>query len=310
MSFSRRELLASGSALGLSSLLPNFGAAKPRPFRFVHMTDFHIQPEMRANEGSIKAMRHAMSRRPKPNLVIGGGDLIMDSFAEDEDRTKVQWDLFTRMLKENCDVPFRPTLGNHDVWGWNKAASKTTGNEAKWGRNWFKDVFNLENTYYAFVMGGWKFIILDTIYQTPDGYNGLVDEAQFDWLKRELEATPSTQPILVVSHIPLFAPCTVLYAYDTKTGDWTVGGNMMTKNFNDIKKLIDVHPNVKVCISGHVHLLDRYEYNGTAYLCNGAVCGAWWKGKNDHFAPGYVAFELWPDGTWKHEFVEWGWKPE
>jgi len=45
-----------------------------------------------------------------------------------------------------------------------------------------------------------------------------------------------------------------------------------------IKDLFAKHKNVKLCLSGHLHLVDRVDYNGVTYLCDGAVCGGWWKG--------------------------------
>ncbi|MCW5938107.1 MAG: metallophosphoesterase [Fimbriimonadaceae bacterium] len=305
MPITRRDLLASAAALAVTR--PAWPIAQgSKPLRVGHMTDFHAQPEMGAEPGVRKAIAHLMGQSPKPDLVVTGGDLIMDAFAAREDRTKTQWEVFTRLVKEGIDVPIKHTIGNHDVWGWNKAQSRTTGDEPLWGKQWFLDLFEYEKTYQSFVMGGWKFVILDTVFETPDGYNGLVEEEQLEWLKREVE---TELPTVVFSHIPLFAPCTMVYRYDSKTGDWRVGGSLMTKNFNEIKTVFDKRKNVKLCVSGHIHLQDRYDYNGVSYLCAGAVCGAWWLGKHRDFMPAYTVIDLWPDGTWKHEYIEWGWQP-
>ncbi len=284
-------------------------AQEAKPFRVVHMTDMHAQPEMNAPWGFGKALRHAAGLSPRADLLVTGGDLIMDSFAAREDRTRRQWEVFTSALKENWDRPVVHTLGNHDVWGWNKQASRTTGEEPLWGKRWFCDLFGYERTYQSLDAGGWRILVLDTVLQTPDGYNGFIDEEQFDWMKSTIEGTPKDTPVMVVSHIPLIAPCTMLWGYNAAQGEWVVGGNLQTKNFDDVKKVFDKNPQVKLCVSGHIHLVDRYEYNGVAYLCNGAVSGAWWLGRNREFPPGYVVLDLYPDGRWTHEFVEWGWNP-
>lgn len=309
MSLSRRELLAGATAVGAASLFPRLAeASEPvKPFRFVHMTDFHVQPELHAGEGMTKALQHAMGR--KPSFVMLGGDLIMDGFNATEERTKTQWDLFSSILKANSNVPAHYCIGNHDVWGWGQAKSHTSGNEPLWGKKWFLEVAQLDRTYHSFVAGGWKFIVLDTVFKNETGYDGFVDEEQMAWLKSELDATPSKQPVLIVSHIPLFSPSPMVYGFDAKDSTWKVSGSEVTRNFNEVKKLFDTRPNVKLCLSGHIHLVDRYDYNGVSYLCNGAVCGAWWLGKNKDFEPGYVVLDLFPDGTFKHEFVTWGWKP-
>ena len=75
-----------------------------------------------------------------------------------------------------------------------------------------------------------------------------------------------------------------------------------------IKDLFTAHPNVKLCISGHIHLVDRVEYVGVTYLCNGAVCAGWWKGRNQECAEGYGLIDLFDDGSFENRYVEFGWK--
>lgn len=307
MSLTRRQVLTGTAALGLTSLLPKEGAASdPKPFRFVHMTDFHVQPELRAGQGMEQALKHAMSK--KPEMVMLGGDLIMDGFAATEERTATQWDLFTSTLAKNVKVPCHYCIGNHDIWGWDKSRSKTTGSEARWGKGWFLEVADLDNTYHTFDAGGWKWIVLDTVQPVLNGYEGFVDPKQMEWLKFELDNNPKDKPIIVVSHIPLFSPSPMVYGFNSVSNKWEVGASQVAKNFNEVKKLFDTRPKVKLCLSGHIHLVDRYDYNKVSYLCNGAVCGAWWLGKNKDFEPGYVVIDLFPDGSFKHEFVTWGWK--
>lgn len=304
----RRDLLCGGAAVGAAALLPRLAVAnEPKPFRLVHMTDFHVQPELRAPQGMEAALKHAMGKRP--DMVMLGGDLVMDAAAATRDRAKQQWDVFNSLLRANCHVATKYCVGNHDVWGWDKNKSRTSGNEPLWGKQWFMDIAGIDKTYYSFEAGGWKGIVLDTVHETEKGYEGLVDADQFEWLDDQLSSTSKDQPIFLVSHIPLFSPSPMVYGYDTATGSWKVGGSSVTKNFNQVKKLFDRHSNVKLCLSGHIHLVDRYDYNGVSYLCNGAVCGAWWLGKNKDFEPGYVVIDLNRDGTFKQEFVKWGWKP-
>ena len=71
----------------------------------------------------------------------------------------------------------------------------------------------------------------------------------------------------------------------------------MHTDFISLKKLFLAHPNIKICLSSHIHLQDELEYLGIKYYCNGAVCGNWWKGSFQEFAPGYAIIELFDDGT-------------
>lgn len=78
----------------------------------------------------------------------------MDAFAEGFDRTKLQWELFTGALRRECSLEVRHCIGNHDIWGWNKAKSKTTGDEKGWGKSWATETLGLDRPYYSFERGG------------------------------------------------------------------------------------------------------------------------------------------------------------
>jgi 3',5'-cyclic AMP phosphodiesterase CpdA len=307
MAFSRRDLLRASLASLAVPALAVAEAAKPRPLRVLHMTDFHVQPEMGAAAGMRMALDHAMALRPKPDLLLMGGDLIMDAFAQTEARTRTQWDLYANLIKDHTEGPVHHCLGNHDVWGWNKKDSATTGGERRWGKQWFKEMFGYRETYHSFDLGPWHFVVLDNILLTPDGYNGFVNEEQLEWLDEDLGK--SKRPTLILSHIPIFSITPLAGGYDAKTGEWNIGGNLMTKNEGKLRQIFAKHPQVKIALSGHLHLVDRVDYAGVSYLCGGAVCGAWWGGPNGGFEPGYRILDLEANGEFREHYVAWGWKP-
>jgi hypothetical protein len=70
-----------------------------------------------------------------------------------------------------------------------------------------------------------------------------------------------------------------------------------------LKTLFLDHPNVKLCLSGHIHLRDSVMYNGVTYACNGAVCGNWWRGAYQETQPGYALVDLWNDGSFRVDYV-------
>src|SRR5262245_12626866 len=124
---SRREVIKlAGLAAAVGMLGPGAAhllAARPekkRVLRIAHLTDIHVQPEKHAGEGMAAAFAHANNLKDKPDLIITGGDHVFDSFAQDEPRTRLQWDLFARVMKDSNAMPILPCLGNHDCWGWNK----------------------------------------------------------------------------------------------------------------------------------------------------------------------------------------------
>ena len=316
----RRDVLKSAvlaaGGLALTALPKRLHGGHPpdRPralaLRVAHMTDLHIQPEREAVKGVAAALHHVQALHERPDLILTGGDLIMDSFAQDEARTKLQWGLLRDTLKNECSIHIEHTLGNHDVWGWHKSKSRTRGDEPLWGKKWACDQLALARPYHSFTRNGWHFICLDSIDHdpaNPDGYIGNLGEEQLEWLARDLAATDSGTPVLVVSHIPILSVTGLLGATEKDTTNYKVSGGLLHTDSHRIRALFAKHPNVKLCLSGHMHRIDRTDYLGVTYFCNGAVSGNWWKGAHYECNEGYAVLELYTDGTFDHRYVPFGW---
>ncbi len=317
----RRELLKSAVFAGAAGLLvpaafarqdTPAASARRRALRLAHLTDTHIQPELRADEGVRACLKHVQSLPDAPQLVLTGGDLIMDGFAATRDRTKLQWELWLKVLKGECALPVEHCLGNHDIWGWHKGKAGATGSEPDYGKKWAVETLGLPGPYRSFDRAGWHFIVLDSVASDgADGYIGRLDDEQFDWLRADLQKTPPATPVLVVSHIPILT-ATVFYAgrdEEPKDG-WELGRGIMHVDMRRIVSLFRKHPNVKLCLSGHIHQLDRIEYQGVTYICDGAVSGRWWKGEHVGCPEGYGVVDLFDDGSFEHRYTRYGWKAE
>ncbi|HEY6063210.1 MAG TPA: metallophosphoesterase, partial [Chitinophagaceae bacterium] len=127
---------------------------------------------------------------------------------------------------------------------------------------------------------------------------------QFDWLQQELQQATADKFTCIVSHIPVLSVCSGLFFDKTETnGDLIIKRNLMHTDFLALKKLFLRFPNIKVCISGHIHLQDEVEYLGIKYYCNGAVSVNWWNGSFQEFAPAYAVMELFQDGTVKRTMM-------
>ncbi len=277
-----------------------------------HITDIHIQPETFAPQGTAACLRHINALKDKPDLILTGGDLIMDSFAATRERTQIQWDLFKRTFAENNSIPVRHCIGNHDIWGWNLARSKATGNEPDYGKKWAVETLGLDRAYYSFDQAGWHFVVLDSVQPVGDNktYFGRLDDRQFEWLRRDLEATPKDRPVLIISHIPIVSMCAFFGASkDDIVKDHKTPVSDLLADMPRVRALLQKFPNVSLALSGHIHLVDRVDYEGVSYLCGGAVCGAWWMGNNMECVPGYNLIDLYTDGTFDRQYVPWGWKP-
>lgn len=325
----RRSFLAAGVASIAAAELSTHAAppsaptaapaAPPRPpgrsrtLRFAHFTDVHVQPERAAAQGLAAALRHAQSIDDPAQFIVTGGDLVMDAFEADEARARLQWDLFTNVLRSECSLPVDHCLGNHDFWGGHKRNSRTRGDESRWGTGWAREALGLAADHHAFERGGWKFVVLDSVRADAvagkgDGYTAHLDEAQFAWLTQQLASTPAATPVVVVSHVPLLTVTVAASdAKRSKNNAVTIPGDLMHSDTARVAALWRQHPNVKLCLSGHIHQIDRVEYRGVTYICDGAVSGAWWKGPNAGFPEGYGLVDLFDDGTFDWRYVPYGW---
>ena len=317
--FSRRLLLAgaAGAAIAPAARAAEGGRAvgkdagrdlgKPaaqRVLRLAHLTDLHVMPELRAGLGLERCL--AACQAHGPDLILLGGDTVMDAFDADRARVKAQWDLATRVLRANAGVPVEACLGNHDVWGWGDLARFRHERDA--GKRFALDALRLDRAYRSFDRAGWHFVVLDSIHPVAgNGYTARLDEAQFAWLAADLAATPADRPVLVLSHVPILSACAYFDGENESGGSWAVPGAWMHIDARRLKDLFRLHPNVRLCLAGHIHLLDRVEYLGVTYLCNGAVCGGWWKGPYQECANGYAIVDLFADGGFTSTYHTYPW---
>ncbi len=307
----RREVLKGlgtatlGAAAWLTLRTSMSAAPNPqrrRALRVAHLTDIHVAPEGNSVRGLLNCLKTVHELQPRPNLILVGGDVVSDVFAQNEQRARVLFDLWMRLVKEHFEIPVRYCIGNHDVWGWDKSRSGCMGNEPKYGKKWIMDLYELEKPYYSFEQAGWKFIVLDSTFPHGDGYKGRLDDEQFEWLKGELQRTPAQMPILVLSHIPIVCACALFDGENEKSGDWVIPGAWVHIDARRIVELFYQHKNVKLCLSGHIHLYDRVVYNDVTYICDGAVSGRWWHGNYHQTPPGWGLIDLYDDGSFESEY--------
>lgn len=334
-SATRREALALlGAGAAAATFSSTAAQAAPsadrrRVLRFLHLPDTHIQPEMRAPEGVAAAMQHASAQADKPEFMLVAGDIIMDSMGADLDRTKVQWDVWKKVLSENWSGPVYYCLGDHDCWGLRKEMSGATGAERHYGKQMAFDELNIDRAYYSFDQAGWHFVVLDSLHLPEDtAYEGKLDDAQWKWFEDDLAAVDPQTPVVVHTHIPVLSGAVMMpREFRPRPGE-VAGGqpqrrgftlpegvrgmyvnpSRMHLDFARFKDLFVKHPNVKLCLSGHLHVRERLEYNGVTYVSNGAVCGDNWRGDRDQTRPGYGLVDLYNDGTFEEQYVNFPWE--
>lgn len=302
----RRTILKSAALLpfvpGPGGLPAPAPTARKRSVRFAYLGDTHILPDRTPMESVAKCFHHVQSHADKPAFILHGGDVIMDALAKDRDDIRKQWDAWNTVVKADNSLPIEYCIGNHDIWGFEGAKT-----DPMYGKRWAIDQMKISGRYRSFDKNGWHFIILDSVQLKPDDkwYTGYIDGEQLEWLKQDLARTGTKTPTLVLSHIPIFSPTAFFSQQNIKDGNWSISAGLVLSNTPELLTLFYQYPNVKTALSGHMHLLDRVEYNGVTYLCNGAVSGNWWKSDTyQQTKAGYALIDLYDDGSVERTYLQ------
>jgi len=279
------------------------------PFRFVHLTDIHVQPERGAAKGFARALRAVEALKPRPDFILTGGDLVFDVLSVGPGRARQLFDLYKRILADETQLPVFNTIGNHDVFGWSRG-SGISPQAAGYGKAMYKNFLHLPETYYAFEHKGWRFFCLDNIQPGGDDrypYRGFLDGAQTDWLKAELDKCDPATPIITCEHIPLMTVTPFGHEHLVAQNEWRLRSSLVCSDAPQRLELLRTR-NVRLCLSGHIHERDRVDYRGTTFINDGAVCGAWWRGPHRGVQEGFGIIDCRPDGTFEHQYIDYGWQ--
>lgn len=303
----RRKFIQNSSLLALGSgLVPGDALAaetenKSSSLKIVFLSDVHVKETDKSQEGMRKAFR--LANNLKPDFIINGGDSIMDAMAADREKTREQWTIWNKIIKEENRLQVYHVIGNHDAWGW-QVKDESIKTDPLYNKGWVIKELKMPGRYYAFEKQNWKFIVLDTAHENNGGYIAKIDDEQFAWLEKELKNTSSDQHICIASHIPIVSFCSALFFDENlPNGDWRISRALLMTDTRKLIQLFSQYKNIRCSLSGHIHLQDMVEYKGIQYFCNGAVSGNWWKGAFKGFEPAFAQFRFDKVGTVKREMI-------
>lgn len=271
---------------------------KRKVLKIAHITDVHIQPE--AVPRFKKCLE--MIKSDGVDFILNGGDSIMAADYNDITKERVikLWDSWHKSMELVKEIPLYSVLGNHDMWWMGK-------DDELGGKQGALKMLGLKNNYYSFDQKGWHFIMLDSNHATSPG---MLDDAQWNWFVDDVAKNAAGKPTLVMSHYPLLSCTGLVDNKDDFMGPFKVSGGYNHLDLMKFIALFNKNKNIKVCLSGHIHLLDKVVYNDVSYLCNGATSGYWWgagddgKGSYKQTVPGYSLLNLYSDGSFDHEYVK------
>ncbi|HPI38129.1 MAG TPA: metallophosphoesterase [Ignavibacteriaceae bacterium] len=268
-------------------------------FTFVFMTDIHVQPERNAEEGFRKAIDAV--NKLNPDLVVTGGDLIMDALGVRYERADSLYNIYTGMQKL-FKMPVYNTIGNHEIFGMYEK-SKVPRDHPEFGKKMYEK--RIGKTYYSFTHKGVKFFILDSIEESPEGgkYLGLINEEQVEWIKKELSTTDKSTPIIISTHIPFVTVLTQLHKGSLVAND----DGLVVGNSKDVLTLFKGY-NLKLVLQGHLHIFEEINMiNKIRFITAGAVSARWWRGPYEGTEEGFLIVKVKGEDI-TAEYFDYGWE--
>lgn len=271
----------------------------PDVFTFAFLTDIHLQPELDGVAGFKQAIDSVNAL--KPDFVITGGDLIMDALGQSFGRSDSLYKLYDSMTAL-FNMPVYHTMGNHEIFGIYKS-SGVSEDHPDYGEKLFERI--LGPRYYSFDHKGWHFMVLDGIEDTGgDGYIGLVDSAQMQWIRNDLETVDPETPVVISVHIPFITVVSQL-EYGPLAAN---GGGSVVNNSKEVLELFKGH-NLKLVLQGHLHYIEDIHAHGIHFITGGAVSSRWWGGKYNGMEEGFMLIHA-RENDFDWEYFDFGWEAE
>lgn len=227
-----------------------------KDFSFVFLPDLHLLPDPKVEEGFDMLAKQVNNIHP--DFIITGGDMIYTAKNVDDKKAKVLFDLMDTELKK-FNMPVYLTKGNHEIVGV-LAESGIDSSNPWWGNRMFEQRYG--NRYKSFIHSGWKFFLLDgiRIVEKARDYAQNVDAVQIEWIKRELQSTDKSTPIVIVMHPPFISPEAILSSKE----------RVMSKNSEDVLNLFKGY-NLKIVLFGHNHTYMNLYLHGIHYIEGGSA---------------------------------------
>ena len=274
-----------------------FSGSAAGSFSFIHFTDSHTQPELRAGAGTTQAFR-TIAKIPH-DFALAGGDLVMDVFDQGPARANALFDLY-RAAAKDLPRPVHSILGNHDIYGISNK-SGVSSNDPLYAKKLFQDRMG-QPRYQSFDHKGWHFILLDSVQIGPaKNWYGKIDDEQLDWLASDLRKTGKQTPIVALTHMPLVSATGQLFGGRQE--------DLQTLLITNPRAVLDLFEGykLKAVLQGHTHVREVVDYNGCRYITPGAVCGNWWEGAFKGSPEGFAVLTIkGQDISW--EFRGYGWQ--
>ncbi len=212
------------------------GPSRTMGFTFLQLSDSHVGFAKPANPDARATYREAVAKiiamPVKPDFIIHTGDI--SQLSRDQ-----EFDDADQIIKEAGLQVFH-VPGEHDMLddGAGKAYLNRYGQGSR-GAGW-----------YSFDHKGVHFVALVNVVNLKAGGMGNLGANQLEWLRNDLAGRPSSTPIVVFAHIPLWT----VYA------DWGWGTDDAAQALSYLKPFGSV-----TVLNGHIHQITRKVEGNIAF---------------------------------------------
>jgi 3',5'-cyclic AMP phosphodiesterase CpdA len=273
----------------------SFAQQTTKKLRFAFATDIHLNKQNNGN--CLTGLKQALDKikESKVDFVVFGGDLV-DISGMSHNLSKQQTDSMYNVFKLTVDktkLKYYPTIGNHDRY-FDDANGYTEGDEI------FKTFF--KQSYYTFEKEGVRFFILNSVQKNKEKGGYYVGEKQMEWLKEELSKIPTSTPVVVSTHVPVYS----IY-YPVVEGKYVFVD--VIANYKELLKTFEKH-NLKLVLQGHQHLYEEIFSQNVQYITGGAVCASWWSGAFHGTEEGFLIVDVDDNDKFTWEYIDYGWTPK
>jgi 3',5'-cyclic-AMP phosphodiesterase len=200
-------------------------------FTFAQISDTHVGFAGKANANAAGTLADAIAAlnalEPRPAFVLHTGDLTHGQKAG-------AFDTLAESLKAVRTEKIFYVPGEHDVF-------LDGGKEylARYGRG------TVGGGWQSFDYGGVHFVALVNVLTYRAGVGGALGAEQLEWLRRDLEPRGSSTPVVVFTHVPLWAVYPA-WGWTTADGEAAIG---LLRRFGSVSVL-----------NGHIHqVLQKIE---------------------------------------------------
>ena len=285
----RRFLRIAAVSTAAAACSPRKLLNRPPLARVVFYTDVHARPGRTISQ-ALEAAAVAIGAQ-RADVVIAGGDMVGAGTGVALQDAQSMWITYGSMLA-TIGGNVHHVFGEHDLVGPAQAVRRGAD-----PRSLVRERLGRGRTYGSFDAADFHFVLLDSVEVARDGagYRGFIDDEQLGWLAGDIGRIPSTQPVIVTTHVPL------------RTAEYAPGGGPPDRAIVNAQAVLDVltRRRIVLVLQGHSHKAEAIQQAGVTFLSGGSICGHWSARERSGSAPGFVVASVTPERVeWKYVAYE------